>query len=355
MIQSQVLDAMWDFSDFVNKHKRQGEDGSFLTANDVDRGHILRDLSVTRGLSLRGWSVHDVFLFAVRTYPERLLYSCAMADVGSSYLHELHTLWTPTVVDWVCFLRRFCVLGSFRLFVMVLRMNHCQDQDLPRLGKALIFDLPRITLRQLWPPEYPPLAEEDRKRLAGDESFEPEPFGDDLLESVAASFVFRPHDPSCNRQQADNILALTGPLGSKCVGIMCRRLFFFLARDMSCDCDVVKENLKSERKPECMCERNFERDLRKEHARALCFSILLKMDLWSNEEKQEFLTEACAFRFSSFMYKELSKALLDFVNPDDIPDNPRARPYTKEEVKESYHTNHSVVTHAGCAEVCGPF
>lgn len=350
-----VLDAINDFTDRVNTYRRLDETGRLLyAANDVERGRTLHEVSLSRGVSLLGWSVHDTLLFSVRTYPEELLHACVDVREGSHFLAELYNLWHPTVLNWVCFLRRFCVLGSFRLFVAALRLNHFQKRSMAMLGRVLIYNLPEVTLRLLLPSSYPSLTPEEREMLPHQGvNGEPVPFGDDVLEAVAASFVYRPHDIACSRQQARDILELTGSLGPEAVGIMCRRLFLFLSRPPTCECDVVidRRGRKQRRSAECMCPRDLQKDLRKEHARVLFSCILDSMESrWELVHKQSFMIEACAYRFSRRAYEELSECLLE-CDPEDIPQNPKARWYTQEEKKECYHTNHSVVVHAGCAGV----
>jgi hypothetical protein len=350
MIPGHVSDAITDFSDEVRakyRGRKRGADGHFVTANDRERARVLLDISKMRCVSFHAWSVHDLFIFSVRTYPEDLLARTVQRRESSSFLRTLHGLWNPSMGEWICLLRRVCVLGSFRLFVMVLRLNHCQRAgDMHALAQAIVYDLPLLTMRDILPAHYPPPTEEEVRELPGHPA--PEPFADDVMEAVCASFVNRPHDIAWSRRHVTCILELAGSLGPRGIGIMCRRLLMYLTRPMQCRCDAEGPKGGGARRAQCECRRSFDLDNRREYARVLFFTLFERMEDWDVPEKREFLMEACAQRFSVRVYEELSRCL---VGPGDVPKNPRVRPYTELELKECYHMDHSVVMHAGCAAV----
>jgi hypothetical protein len=347
VVSSRVSDALFDFAAALKRYPGR--------ASDFERAASLRLLGVDLCVAFDSWVLDDVLIFSLRTFPEEILQKTALARKPSEYLRVLYGLWKPDMKAWLVFLRRLCSLHSFRLFVDVVRVNHFQT-DLNVLSQALFADLPRLTT--ILPPHYPPI--EDIPGLPHNGT----PFGEDLLEAVVASFVKRPHDISCSRRHADHLLTLTGGLGPMAVGDACRRLLLFLTRNpppipatanspiiIHCFCDMPDKP----RNAECLCPRKMDMDVRKEYARVLFQNIFNKHaeepDVWSITDKQDFLMQACKYRFSALVYEELS-VILGATEPGEEPrPNPYVRPYTKQEMKDCYHANDSAVQHAGCAEI----
>jgi hypothetical protein len=337
-----VTDALHDWAREIKLHSER--------ANDDIRAQTLNSLRDVYCVPFHQWGIDDMVVFVVRSYPEYLLQELADRKKTSKFLEALLTVWAPKkILDWVCLLRRICTLGSFRLFVVTLHLNHYESaENLGPLAQALFVELPR--LRSVLPPEYPQVDPNAHEVLPKDGL----PFGEDLLESVVASFVNRPHDIACSRGHARDILRLTGSLGPAEVGTACRRLLMFLARSPSCRCDYpdpAKGGEEIPRMPECKCERNLEMDRRKEYARVLFYAIF-NITGWQSDERAEFLVEACKRRFSLIVYNELVYCL------DAIPEgqsepilNPDVRPYSVQEKKDSYDRTDAAVQHAGCAEV----
>lgn len=331
-------------------------------ANDGDRANILQELDNValreRRSLFHGWHSDDIFIFVAKAYPEELLIERAYAASQSKFLILIHELWRPSTLDWVIHLRRICSLGSFRVFVLVLRMNHCHDgMAMRELGDVIINDLPYIKIEHILPSHYLPIEEHELAYLpvqrVPEGSLVVKPFSDGLLESVIASFVERPHDFSCARQHCKSLLLLCED--AKGLGSICRRLFMFLKRAGDCHCDHYDScggRYVKRRDPECRCVLDVEWDSDKEYARALMFCILefchRKEGLWENKDCAKFLLQACAHCFSKRIYDELANCLLE---EDEHPEIFNSRDYTVAELKENFHTETAVVTHAGCANI----
>lgn len=344
-INTWVTDALHDWGRQIARYQRSSGRGRPVT--DEERGRAMYALSDIHGVGFDRWSMDDVIVFYVRAYSEELLLHTVVKYRPSEFLRALYALWRPPSISaWVRLLRRICTLGSFRLFVSILRLNHFQDDKLSDLAQALFIELP--TYATIFPPAFPNFDKSTLQTLPRNKR----PFGEDLLESIVAAFVRRPHDISCSRLHARDILALTEPLGPREVGAACRRLLMFLARPSNCRCDDASgaDAIYAPRAPECRCPRKLAMDNRKEYARALFFAIFSETD-WPLVDKEEFLIEACKHRFSAVVYKELA-ICLDAVEPGNEPaPNPEIRPYTVQELKDCYNMTHSLVQHAGCAEV----
>lgn len=379
MIAPYVKALLSAFSESIRDPHRYIRSESF--GDDRDRADILHGLDRKAAHERRSlfhrWSLDDMVAFVVKSYPNDLLVETAYRAHRSQFLVLLYDLWRPDVVDWIILLRRVCSLGSFRVFTLVLRLNHFHENKRMRLlGSAILDRLPNMTIEDVLPRTYFPITDQELRRLPVPEPKEEGdrqvvvPFGDDLLETLVASFVERPHDISCGRQHCRCILLLSeSPRG---VGTLCRRLFLFLQReDVCCRCDFYgpPEHDRRDRRggggpsdggggdpsraPMCRCTRNGQFDSDKEYARSLMFCILetchREEKLWTERDCQDFLLEACTHTFSKRIYEELATGLLDGGSEPLEIKNPRH--YTKVELTENFHTDQSQVAHAGCAQM----
>lgn len=304
-------------------------------------------LSDLYGVALDRWSVDDVVMFFAQVYSREILLQTVVENRPSEFLRALYSLWRPPSVSaWVRLLRRVCCLNSFRLFVNVLRLNHCQGENLANLAHALFIELP--TCRTIFPPDFPKFDKTNVRSLPRDGR----PFGEDLLETVVAAFVRRPHDISCSRQHACDLLALLGRLGPREVGVGCRRLLMYLARPADCHCDELESPRATHatRDPECRCPRRLALDPRKEYACAL-FREIMETARWGPEDREDLFVEACKHRFSEVVYREMA-VCLSIVEPGlPPPPNPDVRSYSTQELKDCYNSSNYLVLPAGCVEV----
>eukprot|EP00177_Eucheuma_denticulatum_P000413 GFKZ01000715.1.p1 GENE.GFKZ01000715.1~~GFKZ01000715.1.p1 ORF type:complete len:416 (+),score=33.06 GFKZ01000715.1:221-1468(+) len=262
-------------------------------ASDAMRASCLKSLKRYQCMSFDKWTVDEVFVYTLMIFPRKDFVYLTRKGFHSEFLHEIFIDWLPSLYEWMSFLWKFCGHAHEFYGDVITLMPEDEFGTVDELARVLFSEM-------------------DLTRAAA--------------ASVAGALVPFPCENTFAIQHATDLFLLMNGLGPRDAGRMCCSLILYrIMMRSGCHCgyEAGQEN--------CNCQLDDVMDNDKEYARVL-YSLVLAdhteaalrvKDQWSQEERSEFIREACEYVFSEHAYTAIHQQMFDGVKPTTKQKHPR--------------------------------